>query len=271
MHQISFSWGMSESRPSSFAAQDTPMGGPSALEKAFWSDQFQPMRRRIFFNEVVAEDTILGHIRHNPYGREMFDWGTAHGYSEHPMRIDGRVVSVIASSRRSWVTVCTVYDSLLMALALRQLKNVPTLPDTPDHLVDVSLDREIRDEVMALGRKRGWWYFFARAVMPDRNEKILLDIVGGEEHWRRFAYGCDIAYVSQMRTKLRHQTIRDALYEKACEACWPQFTYSPPSAPSSDWIVPLGGEPSWRYFCAEKGHEDFQYIYENLFKEGMVI
>lgn len=246
---------------------ELPSGGPSALESAFWSDQFQPIKRRIFFNEEVAEDTILDHMRHDDYGLRMFEWGTAHGYPEHAIRVDGRVASVIATGRRSWVTACMVHDTLLMAFALRQLKNTQSGSTTQDHPGELSLDREIRDEVIALGGKRGWWYYFARAVMPDRNEKVLLDIVGGEENWRRFARCADIAYVSQMRIKLRHQAIRDALYEKAGAARWPKFCYSPPSAPSSDWIVTLGGEPSWRYFCAEKGHEDFQYVYEHLFKK----
>lgn len=242
-------------------------GRPSALEQAIWSNQFQPIKRRVFFQEQLTEETILDHMRNNDYGQRMFEWGTEHGYPQHSICIDGRVAAVVATGRRSWATVCTVYDSLLMSFAVSQLKETEPRPSTPGRPVDVSLDQKARDEVMALGRKRGWWYYFARVIMPARLEKIPLEIVGGEEHWRLFAYGVDSAYVTQMRTKLQHQAIRDALYEKAGTAGWPQFSYSSPSA----WEVRLGGEPSWRGFCAEMGHEDFQYVYEHLFKEGKAI
>src|SRR5271169_3692784 len=72
-------------------------GGLSALERAIWSNQFQPIKRRIFFNEEVAEDITLDHMRHDTYGLRVFEWGTAHGYPEHAIRVDGRVVSRIAT------------------------------------------------------------------------------------------------------------------------------------------------------------------------------
>src|SRR5216110_597774 len=105
MHQLVFSWGESEQKPwhSSFvssekqeATQDTPTGGPSALEKAVWAPQLCHVMHRVFIEGPFSEDAMLTRIQYREWSRTLFDWGTAHGYPEHSIRIDGSVVSVIA-------------------------------------------------------------------------------------------------------------------------------------------------------------------------------
>lgn len=255
--------------PDQASQSEPPTGGPSALEKAIWALQWCHVMHQVFFYGGFSEEGMLTRLRYQREWSRLFDWGTEHGYPEHYIRMDGRVVSVIARGRNAWLTFCTLrdFDDLLARCAMHEPPSYPFGKLMPARRVDVSLDRDIREEVMELGQKRGWWNYLMYASIPDYDHRFPLSIDGGEENWRLFARYGDIAYVAQMRLKLQHQAIRDALYDRAGEAGWPQFSY----ARSSAWTVKLGGEPSWRHFCAQMGHEDFSHVYENLFWKGVVI
>jgi len=251
---------------------EAPTGGPSALEKASWSNQFNPAVRQLLLNEPVTEEVMLFHIERSEWKRKMFDWGTAQDYPEFHLRIDGRVASVIAPGRSEWIRFCTVGDGFLMSQVCWQLKKPPFWSDIEDQPVDVSLDQKTREEVMAFGRQRGWNYcLINHAAIPERNQTVTLFIGNGEKNWWLFAQCVDSAYVSQMLSMLRREVVRDTLYEEACAAGWPSYSYTLAQFCEPRPIV-LNSELTWRFFCA---HERFEYVtsaYETLFKiRGMAL